>query len=177
MRQLRMGFLQLFIYVKPSSLPPCIPDLIPLRKQMLYYTRAGKLHLTWLLLRLLVAQRLAGEETAGMSCTAPHRQCALWPCLAFGTPAPLSLQELGASSTEQTQQGMFADTSRLQPAPPQAQTLLRCRSRRRKMRPYRTGHSEVRGATSLFSSCCCRGLFPPSCSLCCRQCVMFPSFC
>lgn len=135
--------MQLFIYVKPSSLPPCIPDLIPLRKQMLYYMRAGKLHLTWLLLRLVVSQWLAGKETAGMSCTAPHRQCALWPCFAFWTLAALSLQggmELGASSTEQTCWGMFADSSRLQPAPPQAQTLLRCCSLRRRTRPYGAGH-------------------------------------
>lgn len=39
MRQPRMGFTQLFIYVEPSSPPPHIPDLIPLRKQMLYGTR------------------------------------------------------------------------------------------------------------------------------------------
>lgn len=170
-----MGFMQLFIYVKPSSLPPCIPDLIPLRKQTLYYTRAGKLRLTWLLLRLLVSQWLAGKEAAGMSCTAPHRQCALWPCFAFWTPAALSLQsgmELGASSAEQTCWGMFADSSRLQPAPPQAQTLLRCCSLRRR-RPCRTQHPKVRGGTSLFSSFCCRGLSPPSCSLCCRVCC-FP---
>lgn len=39
MRQPTMGFTQLFIYVEPSSPPPHIPDLIPLRKQMLYGTR------------------------------------------------------------------------------------------------------------------------------------------
>lgn len=39
MRQPTMGFTQLFIYVEPSSPPPRIPDLIPLRKQMLYGTR------------------------------------------------------------------------------------------------------------------------------------------
>lgn len=108
-----------------------------------------------------------------MSCTAPRRQCALWPYFAFWTPAALSLQggmELGASSTEQTCWGMFADSSRLQPAPLQAQTLLRCCSLRRRMRPHRTGHSKARVGTSLFSSCCCRGLFPP---LCCKLCC-FP---
>lgn len=84
--------MQLFIYVKPSSLPPRIPELIPLRKQMLYYMRAGKLRLIWRLLRLLVSQWLVGEETAGMNCTAPHRQCALWPCFTFWTPALLFLQ-------------------------------------------------------------------------------------
>lgn len=95
-------------------------------------------------------------------------------CFAFWTPASLSLQggmEQGASSSEQTCRGMFADTSRFQPAPPQAQTLLRCRSLRRRMRLYRTRHSKARGGISLFSSCCCRRLFPPSPSLCCQVCV------
>lgn len=163
--------MQLFIYVKPSSLPPRIPELIPLRKQMLYYMRAGKLRLIWRLLRLLVSQWLVGEETAGMNCTAPHRQCALWPCFTFWTPALLFLQggmELEPLLLNKQFGGMSAGTSR--------QTLLRCCSLRRKMRPYRAGHSKVRGQNSFFGSCCCRGLFPPSRSLCCSLHVV-SSFC
>lgn len=159
--------MQLFIYVKPSSLPPCIPDLIPLRKQMLYYMRAGKLHLTWLLLRLLVSQWLAGKETAGMSRTSPHRQCALVvllfghqhpsPCRVGWNWEPPLVNRLAGGCLQ-----MPAGSSLLPPPPPGA--LFRCCSLRR--RPYRTGHSKARGGISLFSSCCCRGLFPPSCSLC-----------
>lgn len=71
----------------------------------------------------------------------------------FWTQASFSLQGemvLGSSSAKERCQGMFAETCRLQPAPLQAQTLLRFCSLGRRRRPSSTGHPKARPEKALL---------------------------